>query len=274
MLLPHSRDTAARPARRIRPRPAGAAAVGAASVLVLTAMTGSAGAIVNGDRSTERYPFMATVPMSVYDAQCGASLIHPQWLLTAGHCVERTMMTGKVRVGSENRKHGGTVREVDKIIRHPGYSAGGGHRSQDDIALIRMDRPVGQRPIAIAKKPGGAGTPTRLLGFGTVHDTPEAERWVFPDRLQQLDARRAAASECSGIGAKELCTTSPRARAMACNGDSGGPQLQRNGAGRWELIGATSGDGDTDPLCASGKGIYTDVTAYKGWISRNIARNS
>ncbi|MEV6233259.1 serine protease [Saccharopolyspora shandongensis] len=235
-------------------------------------MAGSAEAIVNGQDSTERYPFMATIPMEEADAQCGATLIDPRWVLTAAHCVKWTTPTGTVRIGSEYRKTGGTVREIDKIIVHPGYvDAAEDHPSYNDLALVRLDRPVTQKPLRIAAKAGPAGTPTRILGFGTVVDVTDLEKVRFPDRLQELNTRRGTEAECFGRADEtRLCTVSLTPNAMACVGDSGGPQLQRGVRGRWELVGTTSGDGDWDTTCSTGPGLYTNVPAHQKWISRTL----
>ncbi|MFD0162864.1 S1 family peptidase [Streptomyces decoyicus] len=260
------------------------AAAGAAAVLGVTLMAGSAGAIVNGENSTERYSFMASIPLSAtledgfeLKAQCGATLIDRQWVLTAAHCVDPTLGAtpdGLVRAGSEHRTSGGTVRKIDKIVMHPGYAQGEAGIPTADLALIRLDRPVAQKPIRIAKQAGPVGTPTRILGFGTIVGADSPKDWVFPERLQQLDTRRGSEAECfDRAGETRLCTVSPKPNAMACNGDSGGPQLQRARNGRWELIGTTSGDGDNDPACATGPGLYTNVPVYADWIGKTIQKS-
>ncbi|WP_433870134.1 S1 family peptidase [Saccharopolyspora sp. CA-218241] len=238
--------------------------------LVPTAAADVGAKIIGGDDATEPYPFMVSLQQASNGMHfCGGSLVDDEWVVTAAHCAAG-WAPGDIttRIGSADRSSGGTVTGISEIVVHPEYSMSPFHA---DIAVLKLDRPVEHEPIAIAEEAGPVGTPTRVLGWGmTCEDGAECP--APPERLQQLDTELVTDENCTTDfdGATELCTDSPRENAQACYGDSGGPQLQGR-PGQWELIGATSGDGDDDPICATGPGIWTDVTAYADWIEQHVA---
>lgn len=245
-----------------------AAVCAVAGAITLTmAVTPSASAIIGGHDATSPYPFMASVQK---DGQhyCGASLIERDWIVTAGHCtvgVEPEELS--VRVGDHDRTKGAEAK-VTKVVAHPDFSY---EPFRNDVAVMKLDRPVDAEPIRLAAESGPTGTETRILGWGmTCEDGSECPK--PPIRLQELDTRLVPDERCSeDYEAKnELCTDSPTENAQACVLDSGGPQIKGR-PGDWELIGATSRDGDADPECASGPGIYTDLTAHRDWIERTVA---
>ncbi|GAA0917801.1 serine protease [Nonomuraea longicatena] len=256
------------------------AIVAVAGAACLAATAGSAGAIINGKDSSESYPFMASIPISapiagLEDGVCGAALIDPLWVVTAAHCLNMEVGSipgGTVRIGSDQRKSGGEVRRFAQAFTHPKFvQSRTGGPNKNDIALIRLDRPVSAQPIKIAPRPGRPGTATRIIGFGTTVEGKPAD-WKMSLRLQELDTRRGAASECGPgyASSARLCTISKMPDAMACNGDSGSPQLQRGKGDEWELIGVTSGPGAAGVPCSDGPGLYVNVPAYADWISKTI----
>lgn len=243
----------------------GACAV-AAAVLFPAAASADEGPetrVIGGHDATEDYSFMVSLQLDGRPF-CGGSLIEADWVVTAAHCVaNRDPADFTARVGSHEYNDGGTKTGVGETIVHPEYTGAAGN----DIALVKLDQAVEQAPVAIAEESGGAGTATRILGWGQSCFDEDCETPVV---LQELDTKVVADDQCRELAVgKEICTDSDTPDAQACNGDSGGPQLKgRQGA--WELIGATSRDGDDDPQCATGTGIWTDVTAHQSWIAEQI----
>ncbi|MFG3254192.1 S1 family peptidase [Streptomyces sp. NPDC048172] len=245
----------------------GAVAV-AGAVALTVAGTPSASAIIGGHKATSEYPFMASVQKDGKH-YCGASLIKRDWVVTAGHCTVNVKTKQlSVRVGDHDRTKGEAAK-VTKVVAHPDFSY---EPFRDDVAVMKLDRPVDAKPVELAKKSGPAGTGTRILGWGmTCEDGSECPK--PPVTLRELDTELVPGERCSENydAANELCTDSPTKNAQACILDSGGPQLKGR-PGHWELIGATSRDGDADPKCATGPGIYTDLTAHRAWIERTTAK--
>ncbi|MGY1437063.1 S1 family peptidase [Streptomyces reniochalinae] len=243
-----------------------AAAVAGALGLSLT-VAPSASAIIGGHDSTSDYPFMVSVQKDGHH-YCGASLIKRDWIVTAGHCsVNVKPEQLSVRVGDQDRTKGAQAK-VTKVVAHPDFSY---EPFRNDVAVMKLDHPVDAKPVKLAAESAPAGTEGRILGWGmTCEDGSECPD--PPIRLQELETKVVADSRCSENyhRGNELCTDSPTENAQACMLDSGGP-LVKGRPGHWELLGATSRDGDADPKCATGPGIYTDLTAHRDWIEQATA---
>jgi secreted trypsin-like serine protease len=272
------------------------AAVVAAVVVAASLGLSNAWAIYGGKTADQPYAFMASVQFkSDKDPLhwCGGSVIDPLWVVTAKHCMSEAHDPGgfrpaepsdlKIRVGSRDRTSGGELVDVVKIVVHgdplPTDPLEGSDTNGNDIALLKLSRPVQVAPISLAVAPPNpnASATVRLLGWGYNCKRPRPDETCgeLPKLLRQLDTTVLPASGCvsndpnnSNIAERELCQ-SPTAKGENVRAhDSGSPMLQKVNQ-RWTLVGLLSRPHVQSPT-VNGPSIYTDATPYASWISKQI----
>lgn len=216
--------------------------------------------IVGGSVVTTPQPWVAALLQDGRQG-CGGSLIAPQWVVTAAHCVSGQANPSQVRLGSLSSTSGGQVIAIAQKIIHPSYSTSN-INGGNDIALLRLQSPVsGITPIGIGSAPA-SGNAIRLLGWGQTTPQPGGPAST---QLKQLDTQVLPSSSCANFRTGDICVSGTTSQ-TACYGDSGGPALVNN-----LLVGATSRAGGNDSTCGRTNALYTSVVHFKSWIDQQIA---
>uniref|UniRef100_A0A3Q3VTS8 Uncharacterized protein n=1 Tax=Mola mola TaxID=94237 RepID=A0A3Q3VTS8_MOLML len=233
--------------------------------------------IVGGQDAEEgEFPWQVSLHVKKYGHVCGASIISPNWLVTAAHCVQDDASTRfsqpatwEAYLGLHmQQKIGDAVekRNLKQIISHPNYNS---FTFDNDIALMELGAPVNYsdyiRPICLPAPQHDfpSGNTVWITGWGATREGGYAA-----PVLQKAQVRIINKTVCNNLmggrlTSRMLCAGVLRGGIDACQGDSGGPLSSPSGTHMF-LAGVVSwGDG-----CArrNKPGIYTTVTKFRGWI--------
>nr|WP_243726722.1 trypsin-like serine protease [Actinocrispum wychmicini] len=220
------------------------------AVAVLTAVApaataaDSAPAIIGGGTASNA-PWAARLFVNGRQ-NCSATIIAPQFILTAKHCVSGAG-TYTFRIGSLDQTTGGTVATGTTITRNPSA----------DIAIVRLDRAVQATfsPLGTTADVR-VGQTAQVYGWGaTCTNQPEIN---CQSRVLKVASVTVTSVSCRDFaGALAVCAR--RGNGITAGGDSGGPMFA---SGRQVGVASTSDRATTT--------AYNNITQQRAWI-RSVA---
>ena len=226
---------------------------------------GSALKIVNGEPVADESDPVVRSTVQLYPVGCTATIIGPNQLSTAAHCLGgQGGPISRIKWGLNSEYVPGLSNF--KEVAHEQYSGGG---PGFDVAVITFDGKLPSQlgPVKVAATDSFQnGDPVTVAGYGS-----EIERQQNGDIRQGVPSRLNKVS--TSIGQREQRNrefrSAPDSKG-ACHGDSGGPTYIKNDSGELEVIAATSRAGHSG-RCAGGDGVYTDITMWQGWMKCKFA---
>jgi secreted trypsin-like serine protease len=271
--------------------------------------------IVNGKEAPEgKYPYQVRLYSSTEDQYgfCGGSLIAPQWVLTASHCVTKgdlnsgpTTQTdpGDIVVGYGSNDRTETKRiQAEKIFARPEFLEKG-LSGKHDVALIKLAEPIPNAPTVTLADPAtdksiaGAGAKVTVTGWGALwspfdkdvaalmpdlgQQKEMSDKINFPLKLREVEIEAMDNDTCNAafagdklsVAPTEICAMYQGTTKASCQGDSGGP-----------LVVATPnaphgftqvGVVSWGTICGNTitPSVFARVSAFDDWIKDTIKNN-
>ncbi len=208
---------------------------------------------------------------------CSGSLIAPDIVLTAAHCLNPERPIVAIGFGEAGQVFGEPAFTVapDECVAHPDYTGFG----YTDIAYCRLSEPVTEVPIVPllagceidVLQPGQTVT---IVGFGATWGTYDPKTDAVLS--MGVGAKRYTTQTIDFVDPEivEVNMLGPNGSQSACFGDSGGPALVELDDGTWRVFGAGSHLYDPgglpapiepDNICGAGV-AYANASAVIDWL--------
>jgi secreted trypsin-like serine protease len=241
-----------------------------AVLFVSPAHAGDGTGNVVGGTEVPRGKWREVVAVIGHFGTCTGTLIAPDVVLTAGHCIDASPY--EVAVDSiDYDKPGGQRIAVSSARAYPKW------QERYDVGILMLDHVALPHPATIASactvKTGLVeGAPVHAVGFGLTSSTGDDDNTALREVAVPVKDPACTADEAcvAGIAPGGEFTAGGRGK-DSCFGDSGGPAFLDTPSGP-VLVGVVSrGVADAQRPCGDG-GIYVRADKVMSWVRRVTGR--
>ena len=257
-------------------------------MLLLLTVAGTAQAIlIRHDTGYTRYvaneadyPSVFYLHRNQHRRVCVATLITPQWAITAAHCTHETPLLDTLEAeGRYPVTIAGQSAAIARVHWHPYYPEAPAGKGPDvDLALLRLEQPLRMpRPMPLYRDHDELGQVVTFLGWG-FHGLGRGGRYRDDGRFRfahntvvEADLRLRFVFD----DPREPGSAALPFEGVPGLGDSGGPALIRSDQG-YAIAGVAVGE-VSGPQSAARQGlygaefVYERVSRHQAWIEQTIS---
>ncbi|OCT95799.1 hypothetical protein XELAEV_18013488mg [Xenopus laevis] len=205
---------------------------------------------------------------------CGASLIRANRVLTAAHCVDRTV-SFRVALGDHNiNANDGTEQyiSVSRIVKHANWNTNNVAAGYDIAVLHLASSATLNTSVKLAQLPADGAILANNYGCIVTGWGRTSTGGALASVLQQAPLSVVQHSTCSSsswwgstVKSTMVCADGAGIRS-SCNGDSGGP-LNCAVNGVYQVHGIVSFGSASGCNIVQKPSVFTRVSAYISWIN-------